>query len=139
MEVAKGSMIQIKRVYDPVEASDGFRYLVDRLWPRGVKKENLPLQGWAKDLAPSDTLRRLYHSERIGWEEFRQRYLFELDADAKAWSPIVDLALLKTVTLLTATRDTSQNHALVLRDFLLQRVSELTAPELKRSRHPIVT
>ena len=127
MEVAKGSMIQIKRVYDPVEASDGFRYLVDRLWPRGVKKEDLPLKGWAKNLAPSDTLRRLYHSERIGWEEFRERYIFELDADPEAWSPMAGLALRKKVTLLTATRDTKQNHALVLRDYLLQRISELPA------------
>ena len=127
-------MIRIKRVYDPAEHADGPRFLVDRLWPRGVKKDRLVLQRWARELAPSDALRRLYHAQKIGWEEFRRRYRLELEADPKAWLPIAELALRGTVTLLTATREPTQNHTTVLREFLAEWVPESPATETYAGR-----
>jgi len=115
-------MIQLKRVYDPVAPSDGHRFLVDRLWPRGVRKEELHLQGWAKELAPSDMLRRRYHAGRISWEQFQQEYIGELEADPAGWASYVQLARHATVTLLIAARDAQQNHGMVLRDFLVKQL-----------------
>ena len=73
------TMIRIKRVYDPLEPDDGPRFLVDRLWPRGMKKENLPMDGWLKDVAPSDALRRWFGHDPAKWEEFCCRYDAELE------------------------------------------------------------
>ena len=71
-------MIRIKRVYDPLETGDGGRFLVERLWPRGVKKQNLPIDGWLKDVAPSTELRRWFAHDPAKWNEFRRRYVAEL-------------------------------------------------------------
>ena len=72
-------MIQVKRVYDPVAKTDGLRFLVDRIWPRGVRKERLALAGWLKDLAPSDGLRKWFNHDPSKWSEFKRRYFDELD------------------------------------------------------------
>jgi uncharacterized protein YeaO (DUF488 family) len=111
-------MIRLKRVYDRPSRVDGTRILVERLWPRGMKKAELALDGWSKDVAPSAELRRWFGHRVERWEEFRRRYRAELKANPRTWAPILDLARGGTVTLLYSARDEEHNGALVLRDFL---------------------
>jgi uncharacterized protein YeaO (DUF488 family) len=111
-------MIKVKRTYDPPESDDGARFLVDRLWPRGVKKEDLHLDGWLKDVAPSDDLRRWFGHDPAKWEEFQRRYFAELDGKAQALRPIQDAARQGNVTLLYSARDMEHNNAVALRAYL---------------------
>lgn len=113
--------IQIKRIYDPPDAADGFRVLVDRLWPRGVKKADAGVDYWAKDLAPTTELRKWFHGEDAEFSEFRRRYLQELETRPDAVRALLEKATGDTITLLFAARDPVCNHAVVLRDFLIQR------------------
>ena len=85
-------MITLKRAYDPVSATDGTRYLVERLWPRGVQKAKLRIDGWLKDVAPSTELRKWFSHDPARWDEFRRRYFRELDSEPEAWRPIVSAA-----------------------------------------------
>jgi uncharacterized protein YeaO (DUF488 family) len=78
-------MIQIKRVYDPINNSDGTRLLVERLWPRGVKKTSLEIKAWLKDVAPSGELRKWFSHDPAKWNEFRNRYFTELETNPDAW------------------------------------------------------
>lgn len=114
--------IRIKRVYEPEAPSDGYRIFVDRLWPRGIKKENLHYDLWAKEAAPSAPLRRWYHQNPEGRRtEFRKRYLAEL-AHSEAVRALADKIEDKpAVTLLIASKNAAENHALVLRDYLEKR------------------
>lgn len=114
-------MIRIKRVYDSQAPEDGPRFLVDRLWPRGMKKENLPLEGWLKDLAPSATLRRWFGHDPAKWEEFCRRYQAELEAQGEAWRPLLEMARQQDITLLYSAHDMTHNNALALRLFLEAR------------------
>ena len=113
-------MLSIKRVYDEPSPGDGKRYLVDRLWPRGLRKEELLLDGWLKGLAPSNALRAWLHQDPSRWEEFAPRYVQELAAPdaADLAARIATEAREGTVTLLYAARDRERNHALVLKDHL---------------------
>ena len=111
-------MIRIKRVYEPPAREDGVRILVERLWPRGVRKEDLPLDRWAKEVAPSTELRKWYAHRVERWEEFVRRYRAELDANEEAWRPIAEAARSGDVTLLFSARDPEHNSAVVLRDYL---------------------
>ncbi len=111
-------MIRVKRVYDPHETDDGPRFLVDRLWPRGMKKENLPLDGWLKDAAPSDALRRWFGHDPAKWEAFCRRYDTELAANSAAWRPLLDRARKQDITLLFSAHDMEHNNAVALRTFL---------------------
>ncbi|HET6845396.1 MAG TPA: DUF488 family protein [Anaerolineales bacterium] len=113
--------IQLKRAYDAPASSDGYRVLVDRLWPRGLTKEKLHLDAWAKDLAPSNELRKWIHSDMTRWTEFKRRYLKELSSQTDAAAEIRKRARLGTVTLIFATRDPEHNHAAVLKEFLEAR------------------
>jgi uncharacterized protein YeaO (DUF488 family) len=110
----------VKRVYEPFEEQDGERYLVDRLWPRGIKKEEARIAGWLRELAPSDELRRFFAHDSSRWEEFRKRYRQELSRPEVA--PLLEELRRKahrgTVTLLYAARDEERNNALVLKEFL---------------------
>jgi len=115
-------MIRVKRVYDPPAADDGARFLVERLWPRGMKKEALPMDGWPKDVAPSDALRRWFGHDPAKWAEFRRRYKAELDDNRAAWEPILEAARLGDVTLLYSAHDTEHNNALVLKTYLEERL-----------------
>ncbi|MCC7352869.1 MAG: DUF488 domain-containing protein [Anaerolineae bacterium] len=117
-------MIQTKRVYEPPEPADGARFLVERLWPRGIKKEALRLDGWLKDVAPSDALRRWFGHDPARWEEFRRRYLAELNAHPAAWRPLVEAAHRGDVTLLYSARDTEHNSALLLKEYLAAKPGE---------------
>ncbi len=113
-------MIKIKRIYDAADDKDGFRVLVDRLWPRGVKKEDAIFDLWAKAIAPSTELRQWYDHKHERWDEFQLRYRLELtQADAMAELASLRAAAKKgTVTLLTATRNETENHAVFLQKLL---------------------
>jgi len=115
--------IQIRRVYEPPARDDGARLLVDRLWPRGVKKEKLQLAGWLKEVAPSDSLRQWFDHDPARWEEFQCRYAAELEANPKAWQPILQAARDGTVTLLFAAKDADHNNAVALKAFLEQKLA----------------
>lgn len=111
--------IKLKRVYDQEEKSDGFRILVDRLWPRGMKKESLHDDLWAKELSPSSELRQWYHDDMEGrWKDFCRKYRSELEHSEAAKQLWATIRSHKTITLLYAAKDENQNHALVLKKFL---------------------
>lgn len=113
--------IRTKRVYEPAAAEDGVRFLVDRLWPRGVKKEPLRLDGWLKDAAPSDDLRRWFKHDPARWREFQRRYGAELDQRPAALRPILDAAARGPVTLLFSARNVEHNNAVALAEYLKRR------------------
>ena len=113
-------MIQCKRVYDAASENDGYRILVDRLWPRGVKKEDLAFDEWCKALTPSSELRKAFHGEVIDFSAFREAYQQELAQQMDEGNRIAALAKNQTVTLLYGAKNTQQNHALVLADWLSQ-------------------
>lgn len=115
-------MIRIRRVYEPSASGEGTRFLVERLWPRGVKKESLHAKDWLKDVAPSDALRRWFAHDPKKWPEFQRRYTAELDAHPEAWQPILAAARRGSVTLLYSARDTEHASAVVLRDYVQARV-----------------
>ncbi|HNR22815.1 MAG TPA: DUF488 family protein [Steroidobacteraceae bacterium] len=114
-------MIRIKRVYDARERGDGERFLVERLWPRGVRKEALDGVPWLKDVAPSAALRSWYGHRVERWDEFRERYRKELAANRAACEPLLAASRRGPVTLLYSARDLEHNSALVLRDFLREQ------------------
>ena len=113
--------VRVKRVYEPASRDDGARILVDRLWPRGVKKEDLELDEWAKDLAPTPALRTWYGHRPERFEEFRRRYLEELTSGEarEAFEELRRRARTEALTLLTATRDVERSGAAVLAEALL--------------------
>ncbi len=116
-------MVRLKRVYQRASAKDGTRFLVERLWPRGIKKEDLKIQAWLKDVAPSDGLRRWFAHDPLKWSEFQERYRAELVGHPQAWQPILKLARHGEVTLVYSARDTEHNNALVLKDFLEEHMN----------------
>ena len=111
-------MIRIKRIYDPSARADGVRFLVERLWPRGVKKAELELDDWLKRVAPSTELRKWFSHDAARWEEFQRRYRAELDQHPEAWQPILDAANKGDVTLLFSSHDAAHNNAVALKDYL---------------------
>jgi len=124
-------MIQTKRVYDLPSSSDGARFLVDRLWPRGMKKEALKVDAWLKDAAPSNELRKWSHHDPARWPEFRKRYAAELAAHPQAWKPLLERAVEGTITLLYSAHDDQRNNAVALKLFLeakLRRDDRNTQP-----------
>ena len=110
--------LQIKRVYAPVEKNDGFRVLVDRLWPRGMKKETAAIDLWLKEVAPSTSLRKWFGHETAKWSDFQKRYRQELQDNTKAVDTLRQLLSKETVTLLYGAKDEQHNQAVVLQDFL---------------------
>lgn len=112
--------VLLKRAYEPPAPEDGTRVLIDRLWPRGVKKENLALNQWAKDLAPSTELRQWFGHDPALWDGFRQRYAAELRPHAELMESLRALARKGPLTLVYSAHDEEHNDAVALRDFLLQ-------------------
>lgn len=110
--------LRIKRIYEPALRPDGFRILVDRLWPRGISKRRAALNDWQPDLAPSTELRRWFGHDPARWAEFRQRYRAELARKPLLIDPIRERALEQRVTLLYAARDPAHNHAVILKQFI---------------------
>jgi uncharacterized protein YeaO (DUF488 family) len=111
-------MLTVKRVYEAPELGDGTRFLVERLWPRGMKKETLRMDVWLRDVAPSNALRRWFGHEPAKWKEFRRRYSAELDAKLESLQPILEAMRQGDVTLLYSAHDTEHNNAVALKEYL---------------------
>lgn len=111
-------MIHLHRVYDHDSAPSGKRYLVERLWPRGVKKEALELAGWLKEVAPSTALRQWFAHDPAKWPEFQKRYSAELDKQPDAWKPLLDAAKQRPIVFLYSSKDTEHNNAVALKLYL---------------------
>ncbi|MDK6805714.1 DUF488 family protein [Aerococcus sp. UMB7834] len=114
-------MFRRKRIYEAMEESDGYRVLVDRLWPRGVKKEEAQLDAWLKEIAPSADLRQVYHQGDLDFDTFSQAYEGELEANEEIQEACLDLARRARdhrVTLLYASKNEEENHVLVLEAYL---------------------
>lgn len=120
-------MIQLKRVYDAAAKSDGKRFLVERLWPRGVKKEALPVEAWLRDVSPSAGLRKWFSHDPAKWPEFRRRYFQELKAHPEAWEPLLAAARRGRVTLVYSSHDTEHNNAVALKGFLEPKLGKKAA------------
>lgn len=113
--------IHVKRAYAPATQRDGTRYLVDRLWPRGVKKDALSIEAWLKELAPTTELRKWFGHDPARWAEFKKRYFKELARQEDLWGPLRSAARKRTVTLVYSARDEEHNQAVALREFLESR------------------
>lgn len=111
-------MIRLRRVYEDPEPSEGRRYLVERLWPRGISREDARLDGWLKELAPSDDLRRWYDHDPARWEEFRKRYEEELGEREGLLERVAREAREGSVTFVFATKDVDHSSARALKEFL---------------------
>ena len=111
-------MIQLKRVYDKAAPEDGKRFLVERLWPRGIKKSDLRVEAWLKDVGPSTALRQWFGHDPRRWDEFRRRYFHELEKNVEACKPIQRVAERGRVTLVYSSHDEEHNNAVALKEFL---------------------
>lgn len=120
MSAAAAPSFKIKRVYEPAEKGDGFRVLVDRLWPRGLSKDKAHIDLWLKDVSPSDDLRRRFHGEPTKWREFVAAYAKELEEEsaAAAVTTLCERARHGTTTLLYAARDEAHNNAVALKTLI---------------------
>ncbi|CUI15755.1 uroporphyrin-III methyltransferase [Candidatus Protochlamydia naegleriophila] len=116
--------IQLKRVYDPATKDDGMRILVERLWPRGIKKEDLDLDLWLKEIAPSTELRQWFSHDSAKWQEFEKKYKAELDHTPEAVAQIFNQLKHSTITLLYSSKDTEHNSALYLQHYLEDKIQQ---------------
>lgn len=119
------TQVKIKRVYEPGVPGDGFRILVDRLWPRGMKKEDLAMDTWMKEAAPSNELRKKFHHESAGWKEFRTAYLKELEASGAVDQLMAAVTKHKTITLLYGAKDEENNQAVILKELMEERLKKM--------------
>lgn len=110
--------IRLKRVYDKPAKADGWRVLIDRIWPRGLKKEQARVDGWIKEIAPSTKLRRWFGHDPAKWKEFKKRYSAELDDQRGRIEQLAQQAKKRKITLLFGARDTEHNNAVVLKEHL---------------------
>jgi uncharacterized protein YeaO (DUF488 family) len=116
--------ITIKRVYAPADPGDGLRVLVDRVWPRGLKKEQVQADVWLKDAAPSTALRKLFCHDPAKWADFKAGYTAELNCQTQAVTTLLNAAAKGPLTLLYSARDTEFNQAAALREYLLSKMGE---------------
>jgi uncharacterized protein YeaO (DUF488 family) len=110
--------LSIKRVYEETSKTDGYRVLVDRLWPRGLKKEDAAIDEWAKDLAPTQELRKWFGHDPEKWKAFQKKYKAELKKNEAVKAFITEHKSKKHITLLYGAKDEEHNQAIVLKDFL---------------------
>jgi uncharacterized protein YeaO (DUF488 family) len=115
-------MIIIKRVYDSRESSEGKVFLVDRIWPRGIRKADLKIDGWLKEVAPTAELRRWFHQKPDQWQEFKRQYYKELDRIPEAWKPILKAAQDGDITLLYSSKNREHNNAVALKAYLEEKL-----------------
>lgn len=116
-------MIELKRVYDAPSKQDGKRFLIERLWPRGIRKQDLAMDEWLKEAGPSTELRKWFSHDPAKWEQFRKKYFAELDSRPEAWAPIRDTAGHHTVTLLYSSHDTEHNNAVALKQYVERKLA----------------
>jgi len=128
-------MIRVKRVYVPPAVSDGTRFLVDHLWPRGLKKEEVKVKSWIKPISPSNELRHWFGHEPAKWKEFQRRYFAELDQKPETWQPLLEAAQEGDITLVFSARDEECNNAVALKSYLEKRLKARTPR--RRQRHPV--
>jgi len=119
-------MIKLKRVYEDEASRDGARYLIERLWPRGVSKDSLEIDGWLKDAGPSTELRKWFSHDPEKWPEFRRKYFAELDRAPEVLAPIREAARRGTVTLLYSSHDTEHNNAVALKEYVERKLGPRT-------------
>ncbi|AOE64001.1 DUF488 domain-containing protein [Pseudomonas corrugata] len=117
-------MIQCKRAYDVPTAGDGQRVLVDRLWPRNCRKDELNIDAWLKEVAPSPELRKALKGDEMSFDQFKTAYRHELGAQPQHWWKLVDIALNGNLTLVYAARSTTENNAVVLAEWLEDEVEK---------------
>lgn len=115
-------LIALKRVYEQPSPDDGVRILVDRLWPRGLSKEKARVDLWAREIAPSDGLRKWYGHEPEKWDEFRRRYFAELEGADEALETVLERVREGTVTFVYSSRETELNNAAALREYVEERL-----------------
>jgi uncharacterized protein YeaO (DUF488 family) len=111
-------MVKIKRIYDPASRADGRRIYIDRLWPRGMKKEDAKMDEWLKELSPSDTLRKWYAHDPERYAEFKRRYIGELKLQRETLAKLRKAAKKQTITLLFSAKDAEHSNATVLKEVL---------------------
>jgi uncharacterized protein YeaO (DUF488 family) len=116
-------MIKIKRVYDEAAADDGRRIYVDRLWPRGIKKDDALFDAWLKEVSPSTDLRKWFGHDPDRWREFRKRYTKELEGKKEIMGQLREAARNETITLLFSAKDRSRNNAVVMKEVLDEEAS----------------
>lgn len=121
MSMIKAGNVKLKRAYDAPEPTDGIRILIDRLWPRGVKKADVALDQWMKELAPSTALRKWFGHDPARWEEFCERYAAEVSQHPDQLEQLRALARKSPITLVYSAHDEAHNDAVALRDFILGR------------------
>lgn len=115
--------ILLKRAYDPADPGDGFRILVDRLWPRGLSRESAKIDLWLKSIAPSNELRKWYQHDPEKWPEFRKRYFAELDANRAAVTELINHLKRQNVTFLFGTKDLQYNNAAALKTYVESKLA----------------
>lgn len=114
-------MIHIKRIYEPYDAKDGYRILVDRLWPRGISKATAHVDEWLKEVAPSTELRKWFHHTPENWTEFEKKYLVELKDNTALDILLQRVKEHKQITLLYAAKNEAQNQAIILKELLTKK------------------
>lgn len=114
--------LAVKRIYEPASPRDGFRVLVDRLWPRGLKKQDARVDLWVRELAPSTRLRQWYQHDPEKWPEFRRRYFAELDEHPEAVQELVSRARRGRVTLVFSSKEERLNNAVAMQEYLKRRL-----------------
>jgi len=121
-------MISCKRAYEAGEASDGYRVLIDRIWPRALRKDAVNIDDWLKQVAPSTALRRAFKRGDLGFDEFRTEYRKELAGHPEGWWPLLEIALRGPLTLVYAAHDEQRNNARVLAEWLEEELERRGAP-----------
>ncbi|EDZ67528.1 conserved hypothetical protein [Nitrosococcus oceani AFC27] len=122
--MASVSKIALKRAYEQADKDDGCRILVDRLWPRGIKKEDAAIDEWLKEIGPSNELRKWFGHDSEKWPEFRKRYFQELEKNPEAVEPLTEIAKnQRQVTLIFSAKDSEHNNAVVLKEYLEEKLS----------------
>lgn len=110
--------INLKRAYDKAEKSDGYRILVDRLWPRGISKEQAQIDQWLKEISPSNELRKAYKNGNLDWEEFKANYFKELESHQEELQKLARQAEKEQITFVYSAKNTEQNNAVALKEYL---------------------
>lgn len=119
-------MIQLRRVYEEPGPHEGTRFLVERLWPRGIRKSELQIDGWHKEAGPSTELRKWFNHDPEKWEEFQRKYFAELDTQPEAWERILKAAEHGMITLLYSSHDTEHNNAVALKSYLEAKLGHVS-------------